>query len=273
MDKKVIIIGKSSNLSTFLKKSINNATLLPTTEIGELNNILIKNKLSTIIYNTFCKSTLINKNIDPSLFSYYSFENLSQFIKICLKNEIKVEKIIYTSSSSLYGNNKFSEEDSHWDILSLYASFKLTSELLLKKYIIPSKIKLIITRVFNMYGGDDHFSIVSKIGNAIKNNQILQINNYGNSIRDFICIDDVVAIYKLLIAANFYGIINVSSGKGYSIKSIVQIAEEIFQKKLNFRNKIIDEIEVSIGSNKKLKQILNYSEFSDISQYYKKQIN
>ena len=40
---------------------------------------------------------------------------------------------------------------------------KLTSELLLKKYIIPSKIKLIITRVFNMYGEMTIFQLFLKL--------------------------------------------------------------------------------------------------------------
>ena len=270
MDKKIIIVGKRSNLSNSIKKYISDATVLSTKQIKKLEEILIKNEKSTIIYNTACKSTLINQKIDPELFSYYSFGNLSEFIKICLKNETKVEKIIYTSTSALYGNNKFSNEDSPCKIYNLYASLKFSSELLLKKYILPSKIKLIITRLFNMYGGDDQFSIISKIGNAIQQNQRLPINNYGKSIRDFISINDVTEIYKLLIFKDFDGIINISSGKGYSISRIIKIAEDIFQKKLDIKHMKFDEIKVSIGSNEKLRKILNYTEFESICEYYRK---
>ena len=269
LDKKVIIIGKRSNLSNSIKKSLNDSIVLSTNQIKNLEEILIKNEISTIIYNTACKSTLINEKTDPILFSYYSFGNLSEFIKICLKYETKVEKIIYTSTSALYGNNNFSNEDSPCKINNLYASLKFSSELLLKRYISPSKIKLIITRIFNMYGGDDQFSIISKIGNAIKKNQSLQINNYGKSIRDFISINNVTEIYKLLIFKDFDGIINVSSGRGYSIASVITIAEEIFQKKLDIEHRKFDEIKVSIGSNEKLKKILNYKEFENISEYFK----
>ena len=270
MDKKIIIIGKRSNLSNSIKKYISDSSVLSTNQIKKLEEILIKNEKSTIIYNTSCKSTLINEKIDPTLFSYYSFGNLSEFIKICLKNETKVEKIIYTSTSALYGNNKFSNEDSPCRIYNLYASLKFSSELLLKKYIVPSNIKLIITRLFNMYGGDDQFSIISKIGNAIQQNQCLPINNYGKSIRDFISINDVTEIYKLLISTDFDGTINISSGKGYSISRIINIAEDIFQKKLDIKHMKFDEIKVSIGSNEKLKKILDYREFESISEYFKK---
>ena len=269
MDKKVIIVGKRSNLSNSIKKYIKDATVISTKQIKKLEEILIRNETSTIIYNTACKSTLINEKIDPTLFSYYSFGNLSEFIKICLKYESKVEKIIYTSTSAIYGNNKFSNENSPCQICNLYASLKFSSELILKRYILPSKIKLIITRIFNMYGGDDQFSIISKIGNAIKKNQSLQINNYGKSIRDFISINNVTEIYKLLIFKDFDGIINVSSGKGYSIGSIIKIAEDIFQKKLDIEHGKFDEIKVSIGSNEKLKKILNYTEFESIQEYFR----
>ena len=269
LDKKVIIIGKRSNLSNSIKKYLNDSIVLSTNQIKNLEEILIKNEISTVIYNTACKSTLINQKTDPTLFSYYSFGNLSEFIKICLKHETKVEKIIYTSTSAIYGNNNFSNEDSPCKINNLYASLKFSSELLLKRYISPSKIKLTITRIFNMYGGDDQFSIISKIGNAIKKNQSLQINNYGKSIRDFISINNVTEIYKLLILKDFDGIINVSSGRGYSIASVVKIAEEIFQKKLDIEHRKFDEIKVSIGSNEKLKKILNYAEFENISEYFR----
>lgn len=270
MNKKVIIIGKRSNLSNSIKEYINDAIVLSTNQIKTLEEILIKSEKSTIIYNTSCKSTLINENIDPSLFSYYSFGNLSEFIKICLKYETKVDKIIYTSTSALYGDNKFSKENSPCKIYTLYASLKFSSELLLNKYILPSKIKLIITRLFNMYGGDDQFSIISKIGNAIKKNRSLQINNYGKSIRDFISIRDVSEIYKLLIFTDFVGTINISSGKGYSINSIIKIAEDIFQKKLDVLHRNFDEIKVSIGSNEKLKKVLDYTDFESIPEYYRK---
>ena len=269
LDKKVIIIGKRSNLSNSIKKYLTDSIVLSTNQIKNLEEILIKNEISTVIYNTACKSTLINQKTDPTLFSYYSFGNLSEFIKICLKHETKVEKIIYTSTSAIYGNNNFSNEDSPCKINNLYASLKFSSELLLKRYISPSKIKLTITRIFNMYGGDDQFSIISKIGNAIKKNQSLQINNYGKSIRDFISINNVTEIYKLLILKDFDGIINVSSGRGYSIASVVKIAEEIFQKKLDIEHRKFDEIKVSIGSNEKLKKILNYKEFENISEYFR----
>ena len=269
MNSKIIIIGKRSNLSNEINKYIENIILIPTVQIDKLEKILIKNEKCTIIYNTSCKSTLINELIDPKLFSYYSFDHLSEFIKICLRNQSKINKIIYTSSSSVYGNNKFATEESSYEILNIYASLKLSSELLLKKYIYPSKIKLVITRIFNMYGGNDQFSIVSKILNALKKNKTLKIANGGESIRDFINIQDVVKIYKFLIFNEFSGIINISTGMGFSIREIIDLAQETYKKKLNVETKEVKEIKISIGSNKKLKEIVSFNKFITISDFYK----
>ena len=274
MNKKIIVIGERSNLSNEINKFIKDTILIPTIKIERLEKILSKNEKYTIIYNTSCKSTLINELIDPKLFSYYSFDHLSEFIKICLRYQSRINQIIYTSSSSVYGNNKFAKEESNCNITNIYASLKFSSELLLKKYILPSKIKLVITRIFNMYGGNDQFSIVSKILNALKTNETLKISNGGESIRDFINIQDVVEIYKILILKEFSGLINISTGRGYSIKELIEIAELIFDKKLNIETKKVKEIEISIGSNIKLNKISNINNrFITIPDYYKKVFN
>ena len=81
-----------------------------------------------------------------------------------------------------------------------------------------------------MYGGNDQFSIVSKILNALKKNKTLKIANGGESIRDFINIQDVVKIYKFLIFNEFSGIINISTGMGFSIREIIDLAQETYKK-------------------------------------------
>ena len=45
-----------------------------------------------------------------------------------------------------------------------------------------------------MYGGNDEFSIISKIINVYKDNSILNLVNNGEGIRDFIHINDVIEI-------------------------------------------------------------------------------
>ena len=61
------------------------------------------------------------------------------------------------------------------------------------------KIKFSIVRVFNIFGDGEKFSIISKITEAYKTKKTLNLINNGNSIRDFIHINEVVNIYKRII--------------------------------------------------------------------------
>ena len=76
-------------------------------------------------------------------------------------NPKNIKKILYTSSSSVYGsiNNKVKILDQNNRYI--YSSTKLSCEMLLKNFSNKSKIDLDICRVFNLYGQDDNFSVIS----------------------------------------------------------------------------------------------------------------
>ena len=70
---------------------------------------------------------------------------------------------------------------------------------MVKNFCKKRNIEFVIARVFNMYGGQDEFSIISKMLKFIKEKKKIFLANNGRSIRDFIHIDDVCKIYKKLI--------------------------------------------------------------------------
>ena len=112
----------------------------------------------------------------------------------------KINKIIYTSSASVYRvpenlsnikTDKFNRE--------LYSSFKLAAEKMILNFANRKKKNYYILRLFNVYGDPrDKFSFIEKVIRLKTNKKINLINN-GNSIRDFIHVKDIAQIYKLLI--------------------------------------------------------------------------
>ena len=133
-----------------------------------------------------------------------------------------VNKIIYTSSSAVYGSiskNINLRDDNNRKI---YAGFKIASEFLIRNYCNKNSISLNICRVFNLYGKNNKFSIIEKLKQAKNKNQKLIIYNKGLSLRDFIHIDDVVKIYKYILknisSSNLY---DIGTGRGISIKEII----------------------------------------------------
>ncbi len=122
-----------------------------------------------------------------------------------------------------------------------------------------------------MYGGDDKFSVISKILNAARNNQEITIVNGGNAIRDFIHIDDVVLIYAELLNVEVK-VLNIGTGNGVSIKSLLDF---LHYRGLDLKVKNIqrDELKISTADNKLLNSVFNKNIFKEIEDYLSTELN
>ena len=267
--KTVIIIGKRSNLSIELKKHMKESIIIKTDDFITLEKALIMNENISIIYNSCIKSSKLNSTSDPLVYTNYSINFLSEFIKYCITYKTKINSIIFTSSSAIYGNNKRAKEEDEYQPVNLYSSFKISSELLISRYLERQNIKLIFARIFNMYGGNDQFSVVNSIFNSILKNQKFNVFNQGSSIRDFIYINDVCKLYKKIIYSDFQGNINICSGHGRSVLELIKSAEEILEKKLITVSSEVDEISVSIGCTDKLNREFGSMDYLTIESYLK----
>lgn len=134
----------------------------------------------------------------------YMESNVIGFFNIleCCRNH-PVEHLVYASSSSVYGANKkvpYSIEDRVDNPVSLYAATKKTNELMAHTY---SKLYGIPTtglRFFTVYGpaGRPDMAYFSFTNKLIKG-QTIEIFNYGNCMRDFTYVDDIVEGVRLVM--------------------------------------------------------------------------
>jgi nucleoside-diphosphate-sugar epimerase len=278
MSSKIFIIGARSNLSTKLYDGIENSVLISSNEIQDNNNFLlgyVNIKEMYFIVNAFYPATKLNDIAKPLEYiqsSVYLLANLLQNIKeIKNKYNVKIMKIIYTSSASVYGNNSNCNENDYPMPLSLHSSLKVSSEFLLSRFCKEEDISYTIARIFNMYGGNDNFSVISKIINALKNNQPILLINDGKALRDFININDVVVSYQELLHNNQYDIVNIANGKAVSIYEIIGylINNNI---KINTINTNRDEINISIANIDRLNNIVDIDKFLSIFAFLDKEI-
>ena len=273
INKKIIIIGKRSNLSQVLFKKLNNSLLISTQEFQKLEDQLKKNERVDLIYNSSVKSSLLDDiNLSPLSYINYSIYYLSKYIEIFRKYDYKINSLIYTSSCSIYGNNKYAKEEDHKETRNLYSSLKLSSEYLIEKYLKQTTINLIYPRIFNMYGGKDNYSIISKLIESVLNEKPFTLLNNGEFIRDFINIKDVAIIYKILLEKNFQGPINISTGKGISIKNIIHMIEKIINKTLFISNRYSNSIRICVGCNDKLVNEVGYKNFVELEDFLKQKL-
>jgi nucleoside-diphosphate-sugar epimerase len=260
------IIG-TGYLSNNLKKKISGSKIYSAKDF--INIICLVNKKKkkiNLIINSFFSANKLN-----DLKSYEEFVNKSIFeiSKILdLLNPKIINKIIYTSSSSIYSsvNNEIELKDHN--NRNLYSAFKIASESLLKNHCNKKKIPLNICRVFNIYGKDDKFSIIQKLKMSKKNNYKVLIYNLGLSVRDFIHIDDVVAIYiSILKKLNGSGLYDVGTGYGVSI---IEIIDKLKIKKNNliYKKKLINELPSAIANNKNLLEKIKKRKFKRIEDFF-----
>ena len=272
---KVFIIGKGSNLSSFLSKKIINSKLISSreilTNIEELN-VLKDNLPINIIFNNFQPATKLNEFVNLENYVVNSILTTSKVLDFIKNNQIVVNKIIYTSSSSVYGNNILCNENDELKPMNLHASLKVANEKLVEKFCIENSIDYTIARIFNMYGGDDNFSIISKIIQAYKDNNELTIVNNGNAIRDFIHIEDVVDIYSKILDKKDIKILNIGSGNGSSIKNILDFLNN-HNIKIKTKNIQREELKISTADISKLKELLKKDTFFGVEDYLKKELN
>ena len=107
-----------------------------------------------------------------------------------------VDHLVYASSSSVYGSNKkvpYSTDDKVDNPVSLYAATKKSNELMAHAYSKLYNIPSTGLRFFTVYGPAGrpdmaYFGFTNKLRKGDK----IQIFNYGNCMRDFTFVDDIV---------------------------------------------------------------------------------
>ena len=126
--------------------------------------------------------------IQSNLIGFYNI------LEACRHNP--VAHLVYASSSSVYGSNKkvpYSTEDKVDNPVSLYAATKKSNELMAHAYSKLYNIPSTGLRFFTVYGpaGRPDMAYFG-FTNKLRNGETIQIFNYGNCMRDFTYIDDIV---------------------------------------------------------------------------------
>ena len=163
------------------------------------------------------------------------FHNVIEQCRRC-----KINKLIYASSSSIYGLNEkipFSVNDKTDYPVSLYGATKKSNELVAHAYSHLYGVKTIGLRFFTVYGpwgrpDMAYFSFTKKIIEGRK----IEVFNHGNMQRDFTYIDDIVDGIRNTIDKDFnFEIFNLGNSKSEDLMTMIRIIE----KELNINAKIV----------------------------------
>lgn len=172
---------------------------------------------------------------DPFSYIHSNIRGHLSILELCRKIK-NFNRLIYASSSSVYGNNKktpFAIVDSVVQPISLYAATKLSDELMSYTYSQLFGINSIGLRFFTVYGpwGRPDMATFSFTKNIIEDKPI-SLYNDGNMKRDFTYIKDIVdgIIATLDIKFTGHKIYNLGSSKSIELKYFVSVLEKIIGK-------------------------------------------
>jgi nucleoside-diphosphate-sugar epimerase len=183
-----------------------------------------------------------------------------------------VGHIIFISSCAVYGESMNTKEDTRCSPISLNGITKLLNEKVVADYCSKKSIVFQIYRVFNTYGGNDHFSILHHLRQSLESQQPFKLNNNGVSQRDFIHVSDVAKIIlQLLEKRHDYQYLNIGTGYTTRIKDIVDIVKDKYPD-LMIKNCMTTETEYSRADISKLQSIIDYK-FIDVRDYVKSEFN
>lgn len=196
-----------------------------------------------------------------------------QVLKSC--HNAKVKRIIYYSTSEVYGTAKILPMDENHPTIphSIYALAKFAGDRACFILWKEQKIPVVILRQFNCFGPREAQPyIIPEIITQFTRGKYLHLGNI-NAKRDFTYVDDATeGAIKLMEMSNFEGqVVNFGRGKNWSVKEIAdKIAKvmdregyELTIEKSRLRPFDVDELLCDNTLFNKLTGGVDYTEFED----------
>ena len=165
----------------------------------------------------------------------YEKTNLEGFLNVleCCRHAAKVPKLVFASSSSVYGGNKkmpFEESDQVDTPVSLYAATKKANELMAHTYSHLYKMQTIGLRFFTVYGAWYRPDMaLSLFADAMLHDRPIKVFNNGDMLRDFTFVDDIVnGIVRVVEAGNLplYDVFNIGNHKSEKLLDVITVLAE-----------------------------------------------
>lgn len=236
----------------------------------KLINYLKKKKIDTI-YHLAAQAGVRYSFKKPEEYIDNNIKGFFNIIKI--SKIIGVNKIIYASSSSVYGDSKKFplNEKQTLKQKNIYAVSKMINEQTAEFFSNKTNIKFIGIRFFTIYGpwGRPDM-LLFKLFRSSEKNKYIEINNKGNHYRDFTYIDDAIIILKKLLRKHYtrHEIFNICSNSPINISNLVKNFKKKKILKVKYIKKHRADVFKTHGDNRKVIRSLKNLKFSTFKEKF-----
>ena len=286
------------NLSTGYKKLIPKKAKFFKIDLNQTKKIneVIKRENIDIIIHLAAKLSLQEAQKRPKYYYKNNVGGTVSLLKSIKKTNVKL--IIFSSTAAVYSGNNVIEckETLVPKPKNLYGKTKLIGEKKILNFAKNNQVKSIILRYFNVVGASktnkigpikDYGQLFKKLSKSIlKNRPTISMfgDNHktydGTCERDFIDINDIVNIHKLIIKnkskikKNI--IMNCGYGNGISVLKIIKYFENVAKKPINIKilKKRKNEISNIYANNNKITKLFGWKpKYKNIFLSIKRSIN
>ncbi len=184
-----------------------------------------------------------------------------------LMKEYGVKKMVYASSSSVYGNCKeaiFSEDLKITEPISPYAATKSACEQFCYTYHKLYNLDIVCLRFFTVYGPRQRPDLaINKFIRLIEEDKPIPVYGDGTSMRDYTFVDDIVQ--GVIGAINYdktpYEIINIGGGEPITLARMIEVIEESLGKKAKIDRLPMQpgDVDKTVCDFSKGQRVLNYN--------------
>ena len=229
---------------------------LPTT-----NNL----RPTTIIIHLAARAGVRASIEKPFLYEQVNYAGTLHLLE--LMRELKIQHMIFGSSSSVYGNlNKvpFSEQDENWPI-SPYGVTKRAGELLAHAYSKLYPMNILCLRFFTVYGPRNRPDMAAyKFMKSIAEGK--KIKAYGRKTsRDFTYVGDIIdgillSIQRMRKSKQGFDVINLGNSSPVTVLEFISTLEKTIGKKAGVSLSPLPpgDMEKTYADVRKAKQVLNW---------------
>ena len=208
-----------------------------------------------------------------------------------MARELGIVKVIYASSSSVYGDTQdFRETPAIEGVtetgpISAYAASKLACESLAKQFIDSGKLRTAIgLRFFTVYGPWNRPDMAASIfGKKILNGEEIELFNEGENVRDWTSLGDVTRAIQSIVELNEYSekfrslgsdLFNVCCGNPIRVLDAVEIMAEQLGKPGQAKVKLVPrqsgDVLATRGCSGKLKALTGWQPQDSFEYGYSK---
>ena len=243
---------------------------------GSITDLDLLNKTFKNVDYVFHEAAVpsVPRSVKDPIESNYTNVNGTLNILVAARDS-GVEKVVYASSSSVYGDTPVlpKKEDMKPSPLSPYAVSKLVGEYYCQVFTEVYGLSTASLRYFNVYGPrqdplSEYAAVIPIFISQVLNDDCPVIFGDGSQTRDFTFIRDVVNVNILAMKSKVSGVFNIAGGKRISINELAKLVMKIIGRNLDivYEDPRPGDIMHSLADISKAKEKLGYKPRFDLTK-------